>query len=123
MPCQICNDFKGSRKKQEMGKAVGLGTRNHQRVGRHWDEMTTSAESCFICDMLTRGIRGSLQQHNIKELDIKSFSIFFYYENCVGDVADTNKEFRFQLADGSYFDMELFAEEGEMMPPISLVCY
>jgi hypothetical protein len=105
MQCQISNDFKGSRKKLETGKVVGLRTQNHQRVGFHWDEITTSAESCFICDMLTRGIRGSLQQHNIKELDVRSLSTLFYYENCVGDVADTNKEFRFRLADGSHFDL------------------
>lgn len=115
MPCRICNDFKGNREKLEMGEAVGLGTRNHTRVGLRWVEITASAESCFICDILTRGIRGSLQQHNIKEWDIRSFSILFYYEDFVGDVADTNKEFRFQLVDGSHFDIELFAEEGETM--------
>jgi len=119
MPYQICSDFKGSREKLERGKGV-VGTRNHIRVELHWDEITASAESCFVCRILTRGIRGSLQQHEIRGSDIKSFSIFFYYEDWVGDEADTNKEFRFQLADVSYFDIELFATEGEMITPTPL---
>ncbi|KAK3298369.1 heterokaryon incompatibility protein-domain-containing protein [Chaetomium fimeti] len=119
MPCQICNDFKGSREKLEPGKGIDLGTRNHVKIGLHWDEITASAESCFICEVLTRGIRGTLQQHGIKESDITSFSIYFYYEDAVGYTSETNKEFHFQLANGSEFDIELFAVD-EPDAPIPL---
>ncbi|KAK3896900.1 heterokaryon incompatibility protein-domain-containing protein [Staphylotrichum tortipilum] len=113
MPCQICNDFKGSGGILEKGKTVGLGTGTHRKVGLRWNEITASAESCFTCDILTRGIRGSLQQHSIQESDIQSVTILFYYGGESGDEADTNKELRFHLADGSRFDMELFITEEE----------
>ncbi|KAK0657597.1 heterokaryon incompatibility protein-domain-containing protein [Cercophora newfieldiana] len=115
MPCPICNDFKGGREKRERGKSVGLGTRNHKKTGLHWDQFANSA-TCFICDVLARGIRGCLQQHNIDESDVSSLDLFFYYEECVGDVADTNKELRIHLRDGRRFDIELFATEGDDCP-------
>ncbi|KAK3903550.1 hypothetical protein C8A05DRAFT_14484, partial [Staphylotrichum tortipilum] len=112
MPCHICNDFKGSRGILGKGKAVGLGTRTHRKVGLRWNEITASAESCFTCDILTRGIRGSLQQRSINESDIRSFTILFYYvDEPLEEESDTNKELRFHLADGSRFDMELFITE------------
>ncbi|KAH6838459.1 heterokaryon incompatibility protein-domain-containing protein [Chaetomium sp. MPI-CAGE-AT-0009] len=118
MPCQICNDFKGTREKLELGESIDLDlpNRNHVKVGLHWDEITASAKSCFICEILTRGIRGTLQQHGIKESDITSFSIYFYYEVAEGYTSDTNKEFHFQLANGSQFDIELFTLDGDDAP-------
>lgn len=115
MPCPICNDFKGSRENLEYGKAasLGLGTRNHKRLGLRWDELTTSALSCVTCDILVRGIRGCLEQHAIQESDIHIFSLFFYYPEYLGEEADTNKEFRLVLKDGSKFDIEMFCTEGK----------
>jgi hypothetical protein len=113
MPCPICNGFKGSREKRESGKSVGLGTRNHKRTGLRWGELAVSATTCFVCEVLARGIRGCLQQHDIEHSDVSSLDLFFYYEGYVGDVADTNKEFRLLLKDGRQFDIALFAAEGE----------
>ncbi|KAK5651028.1 hypothetical protein OQA88_1800 [Cercophora sp. LCS_1] len=114
MTCSVCNNFKGIHKKEEIGAPTRhKGNRNHIKIGLSWDVIIVSAKSCPICELLTIGIRGCWQQHNVKESDVQSFSLFFYYEGWHGDVADTNKEFRFQLADGRYFDIELFATEDQ----------
>ncbi|KAK3903715.1 hypothetical protein C8A05DRAFT_32529 [Staphylotrichum tortipilum] len=66
------------------------------RIRRSWRERR---------EIYRRGGRGNTTS--------RSFTILFYYgyDGEVGEEADTNKELRFHLADGSRFDIELFATD------------
>jgi hypothetical protein len=119
MACAICNKFQGRWKLGSSAKSnKRRGTRNHTIPRFTWDEMQSSAKSCYYCSILKSGCRGCFDQHGIRESNILNGSLKFIYPSSPGtaDEEDANKELIFLLADGRRFEVELFATEGDNCP-------
>lgn len=113
MSCTICFDFQGIDDLKERDKNNPRETkRNHENLEFAWSEFVGSAKSCYICDILIRGVRGCFGQHNIEERQILHCSILFYYQDWIGANVDGNKEIHFRLRDGRLFEVQLFVTEG-----------
>ncbi|KAF6842763.1 het domain-containing protein [Colletotrichum musicola] len=110
MPCPTCNDF--------VGTPWNRTHRNHIKSGLAWVDLVTSAQTCYPCDVLLRGIRGCFSQHKVDELQVSSLSIDFLYRYRLDrdEEEDIDKEIRFWLADGTKFEISIFWAYGEEHP-------
>ncbi|OAL01605.1 HET-domain-containing protein [Phaeosphaeriaceae sp. SRC1lsM3a] len=114
MSCTTCNRFQG---KWPIGKRA-----ERQYHTRHdvrdfiapqvaWSDFVGSAKSCYVCQILLKGCRGVLEQHEILESNVLCLDVRFFYPAHTEDVdtADSGKHLILQLADGKPFEIELFA--------------
>jgi hypothetical protein len=109
MPCPVCHDFEGT-------PLIKPGSsrrtnRHHIKTDLAWNELTASAQSCYICDLLLRGVRGCLRRHNLDESHIVYCSIIFYYQSTPDVPGDIDKEIHLRMADGRKFEISAFVPE------------
>jgi len=117
--CAICNGFQGKWKAGTVAESQRRrGNRNHIIPRFTWDELQSSAKSCYCCSILESGCRGCFDQHGIRESDILHGSLRFIYPffSDTADEEDADKELTFLLADGRRFEIELFATESDDCP-------
>ncbi|CAG8961512.1 hypothetical protein HYFRA_00013863 [Hymenoscyphus fraxineus] len=121
MKCTLCNQFQGTYKivtYEENKKRVRAGltkNRNHIVPKFTWEELQTSAKSCYCCKIIQTGCLGCFNQHGIKESEVVTASLRFFYPTCIELVeeSDSSKTIIFQLKDGKRFEVEIFATENE----------
>lgn len=115
--CTICNRFQG-RWKIDVN-VYPRGRRDHKSKFT-WNELQTSAKSCYGCDIVLRGCRGCFQHYKIDELDIEHVDLRFYYpsaKSVANDDIEAGKEIIFLLKGGRYFEVEVFLPQYEVPSP------
>ncbi|CAG8978527.1 hypothetical protein HYALB_00010071 [Hymenoscyphus albidus] len=121
MKCTLCNQFQGTYKivtYEDSKKRVRAGlteNRNHVVPKFTWEGLQTSAKSCYCCKIIQTGCLGCFNQHQIKESEVVTASLRFFYPTCIELVeeSDSSKTVIFQLKDGKRFEVEIFATENE----------
>ena len=122
MACAICNKFQGRwklRSRAELrNESPDRGNRNHTIPRFTWNELRSSAKSCYCCSILESGCRGCFNLHKIEESDILHGRIIFHYPafSETADEEDADKELIFLLAGGRRFEVQLFASYSDDYP-------
>lgn len=91
------------------------GNRSHIVPKFTWEELDTSAQSCYCCRIIQSGCRECFDQHEIKESEILHASLRFFYPPWIelAEEADSTKILTFLLRNGRRFEVEIFATDSE----------
>lgn len=123
MVCSICNDLRGH---GDIWDKAMKGNRIHKVSGLLWDKFQSSAASCRSCKVLLIGCQGCFAQHNVHESNIIHCEIEFFYMLPADfedeEPTDVNKHIRFNMKDGSRFEVEIFSLEGGKYITTELPC-
>ncbi|KAI1115589.1 heterokaryon incompatibility protein-domain-containing protein [Nemania sp. NC0429] len=87
MPCSLCNSFQGS-----------------------------SAETCYCCRILLKGVNGCLQQRERNFTQVIQLSFLFLYCAWEGEIKDCDKTIGCTFADGTNIDIEFFTLKDDNCP-------
>lgn len=111
MPCSMCHDFRGIGDFFLKG-VLGQKNRHHIKLNFTWSDLETSAVSCEFCGILVLGCQGCFRQHGIEESQILHCHLSFYYEAYEEqeEEVDLDKEIFFRMKDGSWFNVQVFAD-------------
>ncbi|KAK7973872.1 hypothetical protein PG989_015720 [Apiospora arundinis] len=115
--CLICNEFRGKGPlptDEEYRESNPIMTRHVKRNDIGWGSFVQSAETCYCCEVLRKGVVGCLSQHGLKAENVKSIDLEFFYQAREGTDEDSNKNIICKMMDdagadsGQDFQVEFF---------------
>lgn len=114
MLCNICNQFQGGlpiEKKPETQEGRRDGDRNFLVPQLPWPDLTESAKSCYVCQIILRGCHKVFKQNKIDEANVRLVDIRFFYPTNIedADTGDSDKHLILHLSDGTRFEIEIVA--------------
>ncbi|KAK8098834.1 uncharacterized protein PG998_012075 [Apiospora kogelbergensis] len=100
--CLLCNNLQGKGPlptEEEYSEFDIAVTRHVKRSDMVWSTFVQSAEACYCCEILRRGIAGCLSRQNLSPDSVKSISFEFFYPAREGTDEDSNKTITCKLVD------------------------
>ncbi|KAI1456240.1 HET-domain-containing protein [Annulohypoxylon moriforme] len=120
MICSLCNLLQGKGPlliEAEARKLPLLPDRNFKLEDISWLNFSQSADVCYCCDILFKGVTGCLQQHDIQPHHIEGLNFRFLYNSWIDATSSScEKLITCVLKDGSKFAVEFFTLEDDFCP-------
>ncbi|KAI0138141.1 HET-domain-containing protein [Hypoxylon sp. NC0597] len=117
--CPLCNSFKGVGPvltEDEARRLSSLPTRSFKHKDILWPNFRLSAETCYCCNILLRGVTGCLQQRQHEPDQVVQVNFSFLYAPREGYVTENDKTVTCEFNDGSRVEIGLFTLNDDSCP-------
>jgi hypothetical protein len=77
-----------------------------------WPDFVQSAQTCYCCNILLRGVRGCLEQRELDPDQVELLDFSFLYTFVEGEVKDCDKDITCSMVNRDKFVIEFFTLTG-----------
>ncbi|KAI1385210.1 HET-domain-containing protein [Hypoxylon trugodes] len=119
MPCLLCNYLQGVGPlltEDDARQLPKLPSRDFKHDNIPWPKFLHSAEKCYCCAILQKGIVKCLQQRQLRPEQVVRINFRFLYPGWIDSDRGDDKDIICELDDGTEFVVEYFTLEGEDYP-------
>ncbi|KAI1733598.1 heterokaryon incompatibility protein-domain-containing protein [Xylaria scruposa] len=119
MPCLLCNSLQGLGRRltnEEYFQSSNLPTRNFEHKDIPSTYFVSSAETCYCCCILLKGVNGYLQQCEHDFNLVAQVSFLFLYSGWDGEIKNCDKVIKCTFMDETEIFIEFFTLEDGNRP-------